>query len=130
MIYPPDAKSDNTCFQISCPRLRHPVKVESARPYGGVQAADRLAQRRHRLLQAGLDILGADSDLSALTVRGIAWGDLNEQPCEGDYGDIGGVQTVNCRLAATFLAPEETLQYLAHAEPNRLHISLSYSASF
>ena len=66
----------------------------------------------------------------ALTVRGIAWGDLNEQPCEGDYGDIGGVQTVNCRLAATFLAPEETLQYLAHAEPNRLHISLSYSASF
>ena len=66
----------------------------------------------------------------SLTVRAIAWGDLNEQTCEGDYGDIGGVQTVNCRLAATFLPPEETLQYLAHAEPNRLHISLSYSASF
>jgi hypothetical protein len=71
----------------------------------------------------------ANSALS-LTVRAVAWGDLNEQPCEGDYGDIGGIQTVNCRLAATFLAPEETLQYLAHAEPNRLHISLSYSASF
>jgi hypothetical protein len=66
----------------------------------------------------------------ALTVRTIAWGDLNEQTCEGDYGDIGGVQTVNCRLAATYLPPEETLQYLAHAEPNRLHISLTYSASF
>ena len=46
-------------------------RVESARPYGGVEAADRLAERRHRLLQAGLHILGSDSDLSALTVRGI-----------------------------------------------------------
>jgi AcrR family transcriptional regulator len=45
--------------------------VESARPYRGVEAADRLAKRRDRLLQAGLDILGSDSDLSALTVRGI-----------------------------------------------------------
>lgn len=66
----------------------------------------------------------------SLTVRGVAWGNLNEQTCEGDYGEIGGIQTVNCRLAATFLPPEETLQYLAHAEPNRLHISLSYSANF
>jgi hypothetical protein len=66
----------------------------------------------------------------ALAVRAVAWGNLNEQTCEGDYGEIGGVQTVNCRLAATFLPPEETLQYLTHAEPNRLHISLSYSASF
>lgn len=70
------------------------------------------------------------NSLLSLTVRAIAWGELNEKTCEGDYGDIGGVQTVNCRLAATFLPPEETLQYLAHAEPNRLHISLTYSASF
>lgn len=66
----------------------------------------------------------------SLTVRGVLWGNLSEKPCEGDYGDIGGIQTVNCRLAATFLPPEETLQHLAHAEPNRLHISLTYSASF
>jgi hypothetical protein len=66
----------------------------------------------------------------SLSVRSILWGDLTEQTCEGDYGEIGGVQTVNCRLAASLLPPEETLQYLADAEPSRLHISLSYSASF
>jgi AcrR family transcriptional regulator len=43
-----------------------------ARPYGGVDAADRLAGRRNRLLQAGLDLLGADRPNAAeLTVRGI-----------------------------------------------------------
>lgn len=45
--------------------------VMSVRPYRGVQPADRLAQRRRRLLSAGLDILGAGSELAALTVRGI-----------------------------------------------------------
>lgn len=43
----------------------------SVRPYRGVQPADRLAQRRRRLLDAGLDILGTSSDPSALTVRAI-----------------------------------------------------------
>jgi AcrR family transcriptional regulator len=44
----------------------------SARPYGGVDAADRLATRRAKLLAAGLDLLGADQDDAAeLTVRGI-----------------------------------------------------------
>jgi len=44
----------------------------SARPYGGVDAADRLATRRAKLLAAGLDLLGADRDDAAeLTVRGI-----------------------------------------------------------
>jgi AcrR family transcriptional regulator len=43
-----------------------------ARPYGGVDAADRLATRRAKLLTAGLDLLGADRDDAAeLTVRGI-----------------------------------------------------------
>lgn len=45
--------------------------MDSVRPYRGVEAADRLAERRARLLEAGLDILGSDSDLSELTVRGI-----------------------------------------------------------
>lgn len=40
------------------------------RPYRGVQAAERLAERRERLLAAGLDLLGA-RDLTELTVRGI-----------------------------------------------------------
>ncbi len=47
------------------------VGVVQVRPYRGVDAADRLAERRARLLEAGLDILGSDSDLTELTVRGI-----------------------------------------------------------
>ena len=47
-------------------------KPSNARPYAGVDAADRLATRRYRLLEAGLDLLGADRpDPAALTVRGI-----------------------------------------------------------
>ena len=45
--------------------------MAQVRPYRGVEAADRMAGRRARLLAAGLDILGSDSDLSELTVRGI-----------------------------------------------------------
>jgi AcrR family transcriptional regulator len=44
----------------------------SVRPYRGIEAAERLAARRRRLLDAGLDLLGADQkDISELTVRGI-----------------------------------------------------------
>jgi AcrR family transcriptional regulator len=42
----------------------------NSRRYRGVEAADRLARRRARLLEAGLDLLGAD-DADDLTVRGI-----------------------------------------------------------
>jgi AcrR family transcriptional regulator len=45
--------------------------MTQVRPYRGVEAADRVAERRRRFLEAGLDILGSDSDLSELTVRGI-----------------------------------------------------------
>lgn len=49
-----------------------PTETTSARPYRGVEAADRLAARRRRLLAAGLDLLGADRASAAeLTVRGI-----------------------------------------------------------
>jgi AcrR family transcriptional regulator len=47
------------------------VVMPQVRPYRGIEAAERLADRRHRFLEAGLDILGSDSDLSELTVRGI-----------------------------------------------------------
>jgi AcrR family transcriptional regulator len=47
------------------------AETTSTRPYRGVEASDRLAERRGRLLSAGLAILGSDSDLSELTVRGI-----------------------------------------------------------
>jgi AcrR family transcriptional regulator len=45
--------------------------VAQVRPYRGVGAADRLADRRARFLQAGLDILGSEADPSELTVRGV-----------------------------------------------------------
>lgn len=45
--------------------------MAQVRPYRGVEAADRVAERRRRFLEAGLDILGSNSDLSELTVRGI-----------------------------------------------------------
>ncbi|HZE15323.1 MAG TPA: TetR family transcriptional regulator, partial [Mycobacterium sp.] len=48
------------------------AETTSVRPYRGVGPADRLAERRGRLLAAGLDLLGAaQQDMSALTVRGI-----------------------------------------------------------
>ena len=47
------------------------VDVAQVRPYRGVEAADRLADRRSRLLEAGLDILVSKTDPSELTVRGI-----------------------------------------------------------
>lgn len=45
--------------------------MAQARPYRGVDAVDRLAQRRRRLLEAGLDLLGSESDAADLTVRTI-----------------------------------------------------------
>lgn len=46
--------------------------TSSARPYGGVEAAQRLAIRRNRFLAAGLDLLGAEQqNISAVTVRGV-----------------------------------------------------------
>jgi AcrR family transcriptional regulator len=47
------------------------AETTSVRPYRGVDPADRRAARRGRLLAAGLDLLGADDDMSELTVRGI-----------------------------------------------------------
>jgi AcrR family transcriptional regulator len=47
------------------------ASMAQVRPYRGVEAADRVADRRRRFLEAGLDILGSDADLSDLTVRGI-----------------------------------------------------------
>ncbi len=45
--------------------------MAQVRPYRGVDAADRVAHRRQRLLEAGLDLLGSRSDTSELTVRTI-----------------------------------------------------------
>jgi AcrR family transcriptional regulator len=45
--------------------------VAQIRPYRGIEAAERLTQRRRRLLDAGLDLLGAENAETELTVRAI-----------------------------------------------------------
>ncbi|MUL76232.1 TetR/AcrR family transcriptional regulator [Mycolicibacterium sp. CBMA 226] len=47
--------------------------MPQVRPYRGIDAADRLAQRRARLIDAGLEILGA-APAPELTVRAICGG--------------------------------------------------------
>lgn len=45
--------------------------MTQSRPYAGVDAVDRLARRRARLLESGLELLGSNLDPAELTVRGI-----------------------------------------------------------
>lgn len=50
------------------------------------------------------------------SISTVLWGDLREKSCTADYGAIGGIQEVNCRLAAEIIAPEETLDYLVNVK--------------
>jgi AcrR family transcriptional regulator len=45
--------------------------MAQVRPYRGVGAAERLNERRRQLLDAGLDLLGADRPETELTVRAV-----------------------------------------------------------
>lgn len=48
------------------------MNPSGARPYRGVEATQRLATRRNRLLAAGLELLGAEQQsVAAVTVRGV-----------------------------------------------------------
>ncbi|WP_101048120.1 hypothetical protein [Macromonas nakdongensis] len=63
----------------------------------------------------------------SLRVTTVLGGRLKEKSCTADYGDIGGVQAVNCRLAASTLAPADTLQYLLNQKPgNQVSLSLTW----
>jgi hypothetical protein len=66
----------------------------------------------------------------SLTLRSILGGNLTESPCIADYGAIGGIQTVNCRLAASTLPPPETLKYLKRDAPARLSVSVRFKVNF
>jgi hypothetical protein len=58
-------------------------------------------------------------------------GHLQERACTADYGAIGGVQQVNCRLAASTLAPADTLQYLVReSSRERRTLSVEYRLQF
>jgi hypothetical protein len=66
----------------------------------------------------------------SLTVNTTFGGKLAEETCNADYGEIGGVQEVNCRLAASELPPQETLQYLASTSPSPIRATLNFHANF
>jgi hypothetical protein len=65
----------------------------------------------------------------SLSVTSIVGGSLTEKPCVADYGDLG-TYSVNCRLAATQIAPDETLKYLVSARPETMHLWLNYRVTF
>lgn len=70
---------------------------------------------------------------SSISFKGttIVSGRLRESPCTADYGEIGGVQQVNCRLAASPLQPAQTLQYLYNEKPYNFNMLwLQYARSF
>ena len=73
VIDPPIDKCENACFLI-LPHGADGVKMEpmaQVRPYRGVEAADRIAERAAPVLDAGLDLLGSRARPSELTVRAI-----------------------------------------------------------
>ena len=65
----------------------------------------------------------------SLSLTTTIGGKLTEKSCEADYGDFG-TYSVNCRLVASQLAPEETLKYLVNAKPESQHIWLNYRVTF
>lgn len=66
--------------------------------------------------------------LRATTTLG---GRLRERPCTADYGAIGGVQAVNCRLAASQLDPAETLRHLFNdTARDQRQVSVLFSYAF
>ncbi len=71
-----------------------------------------------------------NSELSLSLTRQLR-GRLEEKPCIADYGSIGGVQTVNCRYAASTMEPSQTLKYLLNEKaPDSVYISLRYKFIF
>ena len=58
-------------------------------------------------------------------------GNLNEDTCVADYGPVFGSYTVNCRLASSFLSPEDTLDQMLDRRPtNHFMVNLNYKFSF
>jgi hypothetical protein len=57
-------------------------------------------------------------------------GEFQEKSCVADYGQIGGIQAVNCRLAASTLEPAQTLQYLYRSKPLESWVGLRFQLAF
>lgn len=73
----------------------------------------------------------SDSGLLTLQLAATLGGRLKEKPCVADFGAIGGVQKVNCRLAASPLPPGESLSYLLDEKPyDAVTASITYRLRF
>lgn len=83
-------------------------------------------------LQLGLVYRFVPFEDAVFSIKAIYpfFGEMTEQTCNADYGDVGGVQIVNCRLAADIIPPEQTLDYLVRLKGEtdaRISISLSFA---
>lgn len=66
--------------------------------------------------------------LRATTVLG---GRISEKSCTADYGEVGGTQEVNCRMAASPMPPAETLKYLMNGSPrDRFEVMVQFKQLF
>lgn len=61
----------------------------------------------------------------------VLGGRMQEKTCTANYGDIGGIEQVNCRLAASEMTPAETLKHLTNAlPPDRHNVWVRYIHTF
>lgn len=84
-------------------------------------------------IKLGLVFMHEFDKTSSFSLRGttILAGRLRESACTANYGEIGGVQQVNCRLAASTMQPSQTLQYLYNEKPyNYNTLWLQYTKNF
>lgn len=73
----------------------------------------------------------SENSTLSLSVTAVVGGFLKERPCVANYGSIGGVQTVNCRLAASPMRPAETMDYLFDDPPrDRIEIAVTFKSQF
>lgn len=87
----------------------------------------------HPSLKLGFIYNKSMSSTSLLSVKAstVLAGRLQEKQCMADYGEIGGIQAVNCRMASSYLPPDETLLYLVNRlPPDRHQLTISYQKSF
>lgn len=73
----------------------------------------------------------SENSYLSLSVSAVLGGYLREKTCTADYGAIGGVQLVNCRMADSTLPPSETLKYLLDEPPkDQVVVTLRYQLKF
>ena len=72
-----------------------------------------------------------DNALLSFSLTTVLDGYFRESACVADYGAIGGIQPVNCRMADSVMPPSETLDYLLNAPPSdQFRLSLRYRLEF